>query len=242
MPSPQVIIIAKDQRDNLEEMLFSLRAQLPSFPRLFVLDRCTDSSAEYLGMQGERFLEKFDGEGWEAGKVRNRGLEFFKYSGDFFLLDGDRFPSGLTEEIVLKALKLYDVTLMPVERDPRKWIDNSIPGKFSDNPNIGERANGFYTPGFTIRDKALKKCIAANGGNLFNPLMDGVWGYEDMAFGDLAASLELSCGAFPGVTWVSGGFDTKNTEEAYLRNNSIRTEIAKRLYEQNKGKLKQWWL
>jgi hypothetical protein len=237
----RVIVISHNQRESLEEMTFSLRAQLPGYQRLFVLDRCVDDSAALLTSLGEAFVEKNEGTGWEAGQVRNKGLKHFGYSGNFLVLDGDRIPSGLSPLGIDEALSKYDFTLLSLSKDTRTWFDRGTPGVLVDNPHMGLLNNSFMTPGILIRDTALRKCVKENDGFLFNPRMDGVWGFEDFALGDLVSSLELTCGGFPTTVWLSGGFDTVEDLEASKKKIETRADIARGIYLNKKGNLTQWW-
>jgi hypothetical protein len=238
----RVIIISRNQESSIEEMVYSLRGQLPDYPRTFVLDRCEDNSAEVLTALGEEFLVKEEGEGWEAGKTRNFGLKHYSYSGDFLVLDGDRYPSGLTQEKVEEALRDFDITLISLSKENRGWFCKDLSEEIKPNTHMGLKKNHFMTPGFIIRNKALSACVRRNGGNLFHPDMDGVWGFEDMALGDLAALLGLSVGGMPRTMWLSGYFNKDESRESSERKQDIRARIAQDLVANNPNKrLTLWW-
>jgi len=233
----RVVIISHNQAALLSEMVYSLRAQL-SFPRLFVLDRCTDGSSDLLDSLGEEYIIKDDGDGWEAGRVRNVGLSHVGYTSPVLMLDGDRVPSGLSDSLLEEASRKYDITLLGVSRDHRKFFKDF---DFSPNDKWGSCKNGVYTAGFLISSSALNTITAYNGGFLFNPCFDGLWGYEDMSLGDVGAHLGLTCGTFPRYAWVRGTFDTQVTKDHDATQHGKREILASKMRSEGKsGSLLRW--
>lgn len=197
-----VVVISKNQRGPLEKMLAALRSQLPDYPRLFVLDRTTDGSREFLMEEGERFVEKNTGRGFEAGSARNLGLSLVPASDDVLFFDGDRHPIGISPALVEQALATYDVTLISAEKELcRGWFTDH----FTENPLMGFKGNSFFTCGFLMRRSAIQEILKLSMFNLlFNPLYDGAYGTEDMFLGDMVYHIGLSCGGFPISCRVNG--------------------------------------
>lgn len=223
----KIAVISRNQGDSLKKMIYSLRGQLSS-PRLIVLDRCEDNSKDILESMGENFIEKNYGEGWEAGKVRNVAIDKIGNE-DIFLFDGDRVPSGLSDELCLEALDKYDITLMSLSEDHRERDMNVE--EFADNKWFGKGANLVYTPGILIRGSAIAKIKEFNQGFVFNPVFDGCWGYEDMSMGDVAAHLGMSCGFFPRKVWLRGKFTAPLSREEDM----IQSGKRKKLYREIKS-------
>lgn len=196
-----VVIISKDQEASLPPMLAALRAQLPDASRVWVLDRCTDGSLGYLLGEHETTVTKSKGRGFEAGAARNLGLAAVDEGYDVLFLDGDRVPAGLSHELLAAALDLYDFTLVKAEKDKgRPWFAEG----FVENPAMGMFWNSFYTCGTLARAPAIKEVQALNHGNLFNPLLNGAYGCEDLYLGDMAYHIGLSCGGFPASCYLKG--------------------------------------
>ena len=218
----QIIVISKNQADSLHMMRAHLETQFPNVKRLFVLDRCSDNSKQLLTDLGESFIEKLDGNGFEAGRARDFGMAHFGYDKHFLLFDRDRFPLGFTESILIKGLSSYDICLTRVSEDIRDWFKP----EFVSNPNFRKIENDVYTPSFTIRKEMLGKILPLNGGRLFNQAFDGNWGGEDMSMGDFAYALGGTCGGFPNTSIVCGGFYTKVPRPSYNIQMNVRKNLA----------------
>lgn len=221
MLNPLVIIISKDQAPELPDMVYALRGQLPNIARMFVLDRCSDNSAEILDSMCEAYIEKESGTGWEAGAARDFGMSYLNYDRDFLFLDGDRIPSGLTEKILIDAFGTYDICLMKLEADLRPWFQHN----FTTNPNLGKYMNDTFTAAFTITNRAVQAIRKVNGGRLFNSVFDGKWGYEDMSMGDLAHTLGFTCGGFPKHVLVNGAFETRIGRDHFVSQMNKRKDV-----------------
>lgn len=216
-----VIVISKNQADTLPDMVYALRAQLSHVPRLFVLDRCTDTSAQVLKALNENYVIKEQGEGFEAGAARDFGMNHLEYRGDFIFFDGDRIPSGLDATLVRDALVKYDMCLVRAENDLRPWFTHS----FTNNPNFGRYMNDTYTAGFTMTNKLATMAMEFNGGRVFHPIFDGLWGYEDLSLGDIAFHKGCTCGGFPKEVLINGAFETQISREHFVKQMSKRIDV-----------------
>lgn len=223
----KIAVISRDQGAFLKNMVYSLKGQLSS-PRLFVLDRCKDNSKEILESLGENFIEKNYGKGFEAGRVRNVAIDEIGNE-DTFLFDGDRVPSGLSDDLCSEALEKYDISLMPLSEDLR--VRHTDVDTFSDNKFFGKETNMVYTAGILIRGTALAKIKEFNQGFVFNPVFDGCWGYEDSSMGDVAAHLGMSCGFFPRKAWLRGTTKVPIT----IEEDKIQSGKRKKLYREIKS-------
>lgn len=211
------LIISKNQSNNLAAMVQSMRAQLPSIKRLFVLDRCTDDSASVLSELNERCIEKHTGNGFDAGATRDFGLNYINDGDDVLFLDGDRTPFNLSIDLLSFAVKNYDSTLLKADVDYRKWFTES----FTLNPKISAIANEFATCGCLLRRCAIDAIRNQQNGRLFNPAFDGNWGFEDYYVGHLIYRNNFSCAGFPIASYVAGGVGIDNNVPYKMLGSSI---------------------
>ena len=201
-----VLIISQNQSNHTISMVQSLRAQLPSIKRLFILDRCTDNTASILSELNEQYIEKHTGNGFEAGATRDFGLNYINDNDDVLLLDGDRIPINLSIDLLSFAVKNYDSTLLKAERDYRKWFKES----FTLNPKISQPNNEFATCGCLLKRSVIDNIRNQQNGRLFNPIFDGNWGLEDYYLGYLIHHNNFSCAGFPNSLYVMGGVGTSD--------------------------------
>jgi hypothetical protein len=196
-----VVIVSKDQQQNIEEMRDALKACLPSFKRVFAFDRCFEGAKKAAEL-GEKFVLNETGSGFMAGYTRDLGLNALE-NDDTLFLDGDRIPSGLNEELVLKAVSLYDICLIRIENDCRTIFTKD---EFTLNPVFQDYYNNVYTCGFVIKKEMISKIKALQEQRLFNSCFDGFYGEEDEFLGNLIFSLGGSCGLFPKSICLKGSF------------------------------------
>ena len=201
MSNVSIVIISKDQADDLLKMVEALRTQLPDIERCFVLDRCTDNSKQVLIDLNENFVENTVGIGFCAATARNVGLRNINPNNSVFFIDCERSPINMSIELIEQALTKYDITLLKCEQEYcRHWFTND----FAPNPYINILDNDVWSGAFVIRRSAIEKIKYINNGNLFNEFFNGRWGCEDLNLGDMAAALDLTCGGFPLSARMSG--------------------------------------
>jgi glycosyltransferase involved in cell wall biosynthesis len=207
-----IVVISRNQEAALPRMYRELIKISPVSNILFVLDRCTDGSADTLKELGANYLEKTEGFDFDAGGSRNLGEKYFSDK-DILFLDGDRVPVNLTPRLVLEALTLFDCSLLStqINDDRGVWLTDKFeinpwfvpwPGNTKwEHPN-----NGVYTSGMLIKRSAINKVKSFQDGNvLFHKSFSGRYGYEDIYLGFLLCHLGCTCGAFPKWVYTEGG-------------------------------------
>lgn len=175
MTKRAVIIISQNQSSSIPDLLLVLRTIKAD--RIWVLDRCTDNSAEILS--GETVIENKEGRGFLAGKMRDIGLdEVLKGNYDeVIFLDGDRIPQNISDNILNDEMQCSDCIIF--HRDLPEIDEQYF--KLLKVPRIVTQV---YSAGLCVKSKFLKmireKCTSKR---CFNPVFDGEWGFEDYFFG-----------------------------------------------------------
>lgn len=203
-----VVVITQNQAGCIPEMVSRLREA--GLDRItYVLDNCSDGSAEVCDELGVAYIEtpRRDG-GRKTSTARNLGyLEACRGFGkdDTLFLDGDRYP--VSGDISAIAVSSTDITLLRLEDDSR------IP--LRDNQGTyGMVYNGFYSCGIMIKSTAIDK-IRSFYDERANDYYDSVvfptpieryWGVEDTHLGDICYHLGLTCSITDQVT-LNGKFD-----------------------------------
>lgn len=206
-----VLIIGKNEGESINNMIDSL--QNLSADRFWVLDRCTDDSISRLKYESHVIINK-EGEGFLAGKMRDLGLnEILKYDYEtIIMLDGDRVPSGLTNEEIQNSMEVLDMALIATKEDHRsRWDDLDTPYSISKSPIHSTISCGLIVKRFFL-DKIRNISYMKN--RCFHPDLDGTWGCEDYVFGALVL---VCCGIIGYSTAkVHGKFDhTKEKDPSY---------------------------
>lgn len=217
-----VIITSQNQYAFLPELLNSILLQLPTANRLFVLDRCTDESKEFLKSKNERFIENTEGEGFLAGYSRDLGLKKLGIENTLFL-DGDRILNNFKQEDVDFAFDIADICLIKIQDDFRKNFKKT----FTVNPEFGKYHNDVFTCGLTIRKEMIQKIVEVQDGRLFHKNFDGNFGEEDRFMGDMAFHLGGTCWLFPEHVYLSGGFSKASDQYRYKLQRKIRYRLNK---------------
>lgn len=228
----QIITISKNQAESMKEMAEQLQSQFPGIKRLFVLDRCIDTSSKILSDMGECFIENKSGEGFLAGYVRDTGLSFLGIESTLFF-DGDRIPVNFSIELIEEALTLYDICIASREEDCRTYFDSH----FVPNPMFSSDHNGVYSCGLCIRKEMIEKIKAIQNGRLFHAVFDGSYGEEDVYLGDVIAYLNGTCGLFPKRSYLKGSWEKKDHLITYKEQALKRIEMVTRLKKRRKIKL-----
>jgi hypothetical protein len=216
------IIIAKDQGAFLPPLLNSLRVQLPTVNRLFVLDRCTDDSKAFLLSQHENFVENKEGTGFLAGFSRDLGLKTIGIENTLFL-DGDRILNNFKISDLEFAIDIADICLIKVETDFRKNFTKT----FIINPEFGKYHNDVFSCGFTIRKEMIEKVLKIQNNRLFHKNFDGNFGEEDRFLGDMIFHLGGTCWLFPENSYLSGDFSKVQDQYKYKLQRKIRYRLNK---------------
>lgn len=225
-----IVVISKNQAKSLEQMINTLRIDIPIANRIFVLDRCTDGSKELLERNNEFFVERTDAEGFCAGSARNLGLKYTNPEHDVLFLDGDRIPHNLNYERIAQMLYYFDISMIKNEKDSRNWFVN-IP---SINIHRYKTNNNVWSSAILLRRSAVNKISEVVGnGNLFDPIFDGHWGCEDEYLGDVAYSLGMISGGFPSHIYVEGTTTaSNNTSDEYRNQVEKRNKLRGNLFIQ----------
>ena len=212
-----IVIIGQNEFLDMPRMLESLKTLFPADKRIWVLDRSTDFSKQFLNaMQEEVVCTPSEWEGRKVSSARNLGLSYCDADSDVMFLDGDRYiVSGYDD------FNTYDkdILLFKVERDER-----DDPRWFVDYQDIyGKIHNGFYSCGLFMKREAINKVIDYQG-ELFSTDIEQYWGVEDVHLGDVCYSLGLTCD-FNRRIRLHGNFDNskKIPQEAW------KVRIRKRL-------------
>lgn len=222
-----IVIISKNQKDNIEKMMHKLRLTIPTANRIFVLDRCDDGSAELLDKYNEYYIELNDRIGFCAGTVRNAGFKLTNPLNDVLFLDGDRIPNNLNIERINQMVYYFDISMMSHESDSRKWFSN-VP---TINKSYRRFNNDVWSSALLIRRTALNKISNIIGdNNIFDPVFDGNWGCEDEYLGDVAVHLNMTCGGFPNFIYVDGHTTSAiTTSEEYIQQVNKRNNLKANL-------------
>ncbi|HPY04077.1 MAG TPA: hypothetical protein PL161_12720 [Spirochaetota bacterium] len=170
-----VIIISHNQAASIHDMRKALKSVKAD--RLWVLDRCSDDSAQLLS--GETVVTNKEGRGFLAGKMRDIGLDEV-LKGDYdevVFLDGDRIPQNISDNIINEEMQNSDCIIF--HRDLPE-----IDEQYFKLLNVPRIVTQVYSVGLCVKTKFLKmirsKCPSKR---CFNPVFDGEWGFEDYFFG-----------------------------------------------------------
>lgn len=200
----QVVVISRNQGHAVEQMVLALIRQLPGVPILFVLDRCSDNSAQLLKELKIPFVIR-DGDPcpFRAGSSRNVGANHCSSERHILFLDGDRIPSGLTIDLLNKGMTLWDVLCLSfVSGSEHRYYGSFGPG-FSPNTLVAPYlfhqgiTNKVFSNGLLVHRNILKAVKALQGGQVFLELFDGKHGDEDIMFGTISSMLGALIGFFP---------------------------------------------
>lgn len=212
-----IVIIGQNERQNMPLMLESLKNTFPKDKRIWVLDRSTDSSIEYLEANDEIYIcTPNSWVGRRVSSARNFGLSFTDKGSDVLFLDGDRYivRGKFTPSKVKK-----DVLLFMVEHDERndpKWFK-----KYSQI--YGHLHNGFYSCGLFMKRAAIDKILTFQG-ELFSTDIENYWGVEDVHLGDVCFHLGLTAGINKNMI-LYGRFD----KDKKIPLEAWRARVSKRL-------------
>ena len=166
---------------NQQEFVIPMRKALASHEPLFVFDRCEP-------VEGVQCKLNTEGEGFLAGRMRDLGAEGIDE--DILFLDGDKVPMG---DIVADIERLkgkygcicYGIASEHEHSELRSFmkvedVDDVMPWQRKGFPF----ASGCYSCGMWICRDGIRKLRELNGGRIFHPDFDGVWGDEDNFLAD----------------------------------------------------------
>ena len=184
----EIVIIGQNEGTHIQHMYDTLK-EYP-YPRVWILDRCTDNSEAQLKKLGERYQKtKKTLKGRQTSHARNLGLAACSPGSDVLFLDGDRYPVNGT----LRNLETWEkdiALLLLAENDQRQYIRNYSESVY------GRVHSGFYSPGLFMRRNAIDKVLEFQSGELFSSEMQDEWGIEDVYLGDVCYHLELTAGIY----------------------------------------------
>ena len=223
-----IVIISKNQKASLEQMINTLKFDIPNANRIFVLDRCTDGSKELLESYNETYIERNDAVGFCAGSARNIGLKHTNPEHDILFLDGDRIPHNLNYERIVQMLYYFNISMIKNKSDTRSWFVN-VP---SINTQYDKYNNNVRSSAILLRRTAINEIsnIVGNG-NIFDPIFDGNWGCEDEYLGDVAYSLGMISGGFPSHIYVDGTTTpSTNSSDEYRNQVEKRNKLRSNLF------------
>ena len=203
-----VQIIGKDQAEYIPKMIEATKG----FDRIWGLDRCIDNSVSVLQTYGERFVENHEGEGFLAGKMRDRVIdEILLHDYDYVVMfDGDRIPFNLTKELVLAEMAKYDCTYALAEKDLRRERECI-------------RYDISATAGLIVKTSFLRKIrqMKFMHNRCFHPDLDGYCGFEDVFFGaclyGLGATLKIGSLAIAGEIPSGATYENEADAQMFIR-------------------------
>lgn len=206
----------------------AMRTALRGLRSVFVFDR-TDARFPFQSST-ETAVWSTGWHGFLAGRMRDLGLLVADSKGfgdeDVLFLDGDKVPSGDLSE--LERMPADCVLLGTGATDPREWMHGT--GEV-ERHLLADIWNGFYSCGLFIRRHAIEKVRQLNGGRLFHPAFDGMYGEEDRYLGDCLCVLGMKVWHTDRIT-LAGTLGLKTGREEQLGNNMIkRMNMRDRLYE-----------
>ena len=212
-----IVIIGQNEGESIEKMLQSISHV--DARRIWVLDRCTDSSEKYLEETGELYV-KTPGKltGRQTSTARNLGLSLCDPECDVLFLDGDRFiTSG-------DLANLYtwekDIALLLLEHDARDEIINY-------EKHYRTIHNFFYSCGVFFKREAINKILAYQS-ELFPVELQTHWGVEDVGLGDVCYYLGLTCDIYKGCR-LNGEFNLFDVSAEAMK---IRFDRINRIWNQ----------
>ena len=214
-----VVIIGQNEGRYIQDMHRGLGAY--PYDRYWVLDRCSDDSAQQLIALGEHFVcTPSSLQGRQTSFARNLGLAMCNPKHDVLFLDGDRYiATGSLNGIEQSKT---DIALLMVEDDFRDTIDFVH--------SYGCVNNSFYSCGIFMKRKAIDAVLKFQNGELFSTEMQDVWGIEDTYLGDVCYHLGLTASKYDGCR-LRGGFERGKLNSYGLERRLRKRESLNVLWE-----------
>lgn len=218
----QIVVINRNQQDKVEPMIKALSPATP----LFVFDRCEP-------IDGVNYKLNIDGDGFLAGRMRDIGAEGI--DDDILFLDGDKIPQGDIVADIERLKDKYDSICYSIEGDKENseyrsfmrndGVDGIVPWQATGFPY----ASGCYSCGLWLSRNIIRNVRELNGGRIFHPDFDGIWGDEDNFLADEINAVGGRIGYSTHVR-LSGEFSdwTKRADDL-ARNFVKRIELRKSL-------------
>lgn len=205
-----VVIIGQNEGRYIQDMHRVLGAY--PYDRYWVLDRCTDDSAQQLIALGERFVcTPSSLQGRQTSFARNLGLVLCNPKHDVLFLDGDRYI--ITGSLSGIEQSQTDIALLMVEDDFRVDVDFAS--------NYGRVNNFFYSCGIFMKRKAIDAVLKFQNGELFSTEMQDVWGIEDTYLGDVCYHLNLTASLCSDIR-LHGSFTTQQLSSVTVLERRLR--------------------
>ena len=213
-----VQIITQNQSAYIESMIEATK----NFERIWVADRCIDDTVDKLRSMNENVIINTEGEGFLAGRMRDKGLDYVldKEYDVVVMLDGDRVPFNLTNELIEKEMEKGDASLGFCETDGRKTCYDLI---------HSQPYNKMFTCGVIIKTKFLKRVrkLKIMEGRCFHKNFDEVYGNEDIFLGICLFSIGAK--VIAGDLMLKGRVPSKffaNAKESEIRLLSLKERIG----------------
>lgn len=146
---------------------------------IFVFDRFTPAE-----LPPRYKIHIVDDDGFYAGQCRDVGAEGL--DDDILFLDGDKLMSASPYETIRRLGDDNAVILFGCETDKREWI---FSGERPPIGYYGNPHNGFCTCGIWLRQDFINDVREMNGGRIFHPIFDCLYGEEDRYLGDQCIAL-----------------------------------------------------
>lgn len=218
----QIVVINRNQQKFVEPMCMALAPLHP----IFVFDRCepVDSVTHKVNHDGDGFL---------AGRMRDIGAEGI--DDDILFLDGDKIPHGDIVADIEQLKDKYDAICYGIagEKENSEYrsfmrndgVDGIVTWQASGFPY----ASGCYSCGLWLSRDIIRKVRELNGGRIFHPDFDGIWGDEDNFLADEINAVGGRIGYSTHVR-LSGSFsDWMKRVDDLARNFIKRIELRKSL-------------
>lgn len=170
-----IVVINRNQESKIDLM----ENKIHDYNHVFCFDRyhpVTDVPAVY----------NETGTGFLAGKCRDIGAAYFNYAGDILFLDGDKVPVG--DLSIIPEIGADCVMLGVGKNDHREFMRQENVTKeynWDEGFDYNNPLNFVYSCGIYLSQKAIKIMREINGGRIFHPVFDGIWGDEDRWIGDV---------------------------------------------------------
>lgn len=202
------------------------KALIPHEP-LFVFDRCEP-------VTGVNFKVNSEGDGFLAGRMRDIGAEGI--DDDILFLDGDKVPMGDVVADIERLKNKYDCICYGVESqyedsELRRFMHvDDTDGIVPFQAESQAFAYGCYSCGIWISKEAVRKLRKLNGGRIFHPAFDGVWGDEDNFLADELHFSGFRIGFSTHVRLLGVFSDCRTKMNGFAQNFIKRIHLRKQMF------------
>ncbi len=211
-----VLIITQNQENSIEKMIDSTQG----FERIWIVDRSKDNSVKKLFSLNENYFINEKGFGFLAGKMRDIGIDYIltkKYD-NVIMLDGDRIPLNLTQELIEEEMNKSDCSIGFCEKDIRQTKREY---------KLKKPYEKLMTAGIIIKCEILKKIrnLQFMDNRCFHEEFDGEYGEEDYFLGDCLNYINAK--VIESKLLVSGNMPSSHQQRCF-KNLEVRKDLIKR--------------